>query len=351
MPCLHAPVVATRVPSMSMVAASKKARGCSAQTRSRVSLMTSSRVSMWSRREAAAEVAGGGGVGDAAGAQGVEEDLVVAAQFDVLEAGAVAQGVVGDVEDVVGLVVGQVELEQVQALVDGVDEAELAGQGVDGADAAVGDAAGAVGDLVVDVGGGEHGSGAAAEVGFVEAAFDAALAVGQPPSYDGIHSKSLVGPGVRERVHLLKPRKTPRDFEFFANFPPAGPRRTMLVQGLASHRHDGKRVWELSLQEPVDLVSPPGLRRRLKKPSRSREAYIQRREVHERELRKYGQLAEKRAFTSLSKTFQSPKFSCLWRDGFLDSEKLDIRKQGIICDIDIWNNEEEQAEAFFEVKA
>ena len=46
--------------------------------------------------EAAAEVAGGGRVGDAAGAEGVEEDLVVAAQFEVLQAGAVAQGVVGE---------------------------------------------------------------------------------------------------------------------------------------------------------------------------------------------------------------------------------------------------------------
>ena len=91
----------------------------------------------------------------------------------------------------VGFVVGQMELEQVQAAVDGVDEAELAGQGVDGADAAVADAAGAVGDLVVDVAGGEHGLVAAAQVGLVEAAFDPALAVGQLPAYLGVHSKSL----------------------------------------------------------------------------------------------------------------------------------------------------------------
>ena len=43
------------------------------------------------RGKAATEVAGRGGIGDAAGAQGVEEDLVVAAQFEVLQAGAVAQ--------------------------------------------------------------------------------------------------------------------------------------------------------------------------------------------------------------------------------------------------------------------
>ena len=151
--------------------------------------------------EAAAEVAGGGRVGDAAGAQGVEEDFVVAAQFEVLQAGAVAQGVVGEVEDVVGLVVGQVDLEQVQAVVDGVDEAELAGQGVDGADAAVADAAGAVGDLVVDVAGGEHRLAAAAQVGLVEAALDAALAVGQLLAYLSFHSKSLLVTGVMRRCH------------------------------------------------------------------------------------------------------------------------------------------------------
>ena len=137
---------------------------------------------MWAGCEAAAEVAGGSRVGDAAGAEGVEEVLVVAAEFHVLQAGAVTEGVVGDVEDVVGLVVGQVHLEEVQALVDGVNESELAGQGVEGADTAVADGAGPSGDLVMDVGGGEQRSGAAAEVRFVESALDAALAVIQPPS-------------------------------------------------------------------------------------------------------------------------------------------------------------------------
>ena len=149
--------------------------------------------------EAAAEVAGRGRVGNAAGAEGVEEDFVVAAQFDVLQAGAVAQGVVGEVEHVIGLVVGQVDLEQVQAAVDGVDEAELAGQQVDGADAAVADAAAALGDFVVDVAGGEHGLGTAAQVALVEAVLDAALAAGQFLSYAGVHSKSLRSSGAEER--------------------------------------------------------------------------------------------------------------------------------------------------------
>ncbi len=131
------------------------------------------------RREAAAEVAGRGRVGDTAGAQRVEEHLVVAAQLDVLQTGALAQGVGGEVEDVVRLVKRQMDLEQVQALVDGVDQADLPGQGVDGADAAVGDAAAAVGDLVMDVGRRELRPVAIPELGLVQAAVDAALAVGE----------------------------------------------------------------------------------------------------------------------------------------------------------------------------
>ena len=56
-------------------------------------------------REAPTEVAGRGGVGNASRAQGVEKVFVGAAEFDVLQTGAVAEGVVGEVEDVVGFVV------------------------------------------------------------------------------------------------------------------------------------------------------------------------------------------------------------------------------------------------------
>ena len=54
--------------------------------------------------EAAAEVPGGGRVGDALGPEGVEVDLVVAPDFEVLQAAAAGQEVVGDVQDVVALV-------------------------------------------------------------------------------------------------------------------------------------------------------------------------------------------------------------------------------------------------------
>ena len=124
---------------------------------------------------------GGGRVGDATGAQGVEEDFVIATEFDVLQTTAVAQGVVGEVEEVIGLVEGQVDLEQLQAVVDGIDQADRAGQRMDSADPAVGGAAGAVSDLVMHVPRGEHRLAAAAELSFVQPPLDAALAIVQLP--------------------------------------------------------------------------------------------------------------------------------------------------------------------------
>ena len=51
---------------------------------------------------------------------------------------------------------GRCRLSRWRSSVDVVDQAELPGQEVDGADAAGGDGPGPIGDLVVDVGGGHH---------------------------------------------------------------------------------------------------------------------------------------------------------------------------------------------------
>ena len=63
-------------------------------------------------------------------AQGVEEDFIVAEEFQVLQARAAAQGQIGQGEHVVGFVVGEVDLQQLQTLVHGVDEAEPTGEGM-----------------------------------------------------------------------------------------------------------------------------------------------------------------------------------------------------------------------------
>jgi hypothetical protein len=82
---------------------------------------------------------------------------------------------------VIGLVVGQVDAEKVESVVNGFGEAELLYQSMDDTDAAVVDAVNAVGGFIVDVGGGEQGSATAAEVRFVKSSLDATLAVFQPP--------------------------------------------------------------------------------------------------------------------------------------------------------------------------
>jgi hypothetical protein len=56
---------------------------------------------------------------------------------------------------------------------------------VDDPDAAAADAAGAFGDVVLDVAGGKQGTVAALEVPLIQAALDTALAVGQLPAYLG----------------------------------------------------------------------------------------------------------------------------------------------------------------------
>jgi hypothetical protein len=182
--------------------------------------------------EAAAEVARSGRVGETAGAESVEEVGVGAAEFEVLQAGAVAQGVVGQSEDMVGFVVGQVKLQQAQAVVDAVDEAELAGEDVEGTDAAVGDAADAVGDFVMDVAGGEHRSGATAEIGLVQAALDPARAAVLLLVYPWVHLKTLVTGVFGKRLTLQTPQEC-RGFSTFSAISHRQGPRDSLIQGLA----------------------------------------------------------------------------------------------------------------------
>ena len=106
--------------------------------------------------EAAAEVSGGGGVGDTLGAQGIEIDLIVASQFEVFDSFASGEDVEGDVQDMVGFVIGQMPLEQNKVGVDVFDQSGVASQQEHGADAAGTEALDAIGQFVVDVAGGHH---------------------------------------------------------------------------------------------------------------------------------------------------------------------------------------------------
>ena len=77
--------------------------------------------------EPPAEIAGGGGIGNPLGPQGIEVDLVVTSQFEMLELVSSGQDVEGDVQHVIGLMVRQVTLEEMEPAVDVVNQSALAG--------------------------------------------------------------------------------------------------------------------------------------------------------------------------------------------------------------------------------
>ena len=169
--------------------------------------------------EAAAEVAGGGRVGNPLGAQGVEEDLVVASQFDVFQPSAVAQGVVGQVQHVIRLVIGHVDFQQVQAAVDGVDQSDLLCQPMHQADAAGANAADFVGQFDANVRRCKHRL-SLVDALAIQSPLDASLGLPQTFRYTVFHSKSslLRGLGLRCTCPLY-PQKQGRFRVFLCNQP------------------------------------------------------------------------------------------------------------------------------------
>jgi hypothetical protein len=113
------------------------------------------------------------------------------------------------------------EFEQMQSFIDRLDESNFLDQGVNGSDAAVDESTSAVGDFVVNVGGGVHRPLHSPKVMLVEPPLDASLAVGQLGSYLGTHSKSSGARDEWDCSHPQLPRKTPKDFELFYKSSPA----------------------------------------------------------------------------------------------------------------------------------
>jgi hypothetical protein len=85
--------------------------------------------------KATGEVAAGCRVRNALGAQPVKEGFIIAAKFDVLQPHSIEQRVVGQIQNVVALVIGKVFLEQMQARVDLLAQPKLVDHQMDRADA------------------------------------------------------------------------------------------------------------------------------------------------------------------------------------------------------------------------
>ena len=116
------------------------------------------------------------------------------------------------------------------------------------------------------------------------------------------------------------------------------------------HHHETS-VWELTLTEPEDLITPPGLSRRQRKTSPERRSFEHRREIQQRDLTTPGRNAEMLAVKILRQDFVEPNYMCLWRDQFLDSERIEIREMGIIADVDVWDAIANAPKQFVEIKA
>ncbi len=86
------------------------------------------------RVEAAAEIASGGRIGDALGANRVREDLILTTQFEILQTRAATQDVVGNGQHMIGFVIVQVQFRQWHALVNDLDQPQTADQHVNGSE-------------------------------------------------------------------------------------------------------------------------------------------------------------------------------------------------------------------------
>ena len=98
------------------------------------------------------------GSGEAVGPQGVEEHSVIAPQLDVVERVAPAEDVVCDIQHVVGLIIGLMDLEHRDRRVDACRQPDLLHQTMDGANAAAGDGLRLLREFVADIGTREHGA-------------------------------------------------------------------------------------------------------------------------------------------------------------------------------------------------
>ena len=112
----------------------------------------------------------------------VEIHFIASAQFNVIQTRAVAQRVEREVQHMIAFVIGQMDLQQPQPLIDGFGQFQSADEQEHRADAAVGHASRAVRQIVLDVSGPKHGLIAAGVMTLVQSQFDAVLASGEFPS-------------------------------------------------------------------------------------------------------------------------------------------------------------------------
>ncbi len=139
--------------------------------------------------EATSEVSSRGRVRNPLGSQTVEEVLILAAQLDVFQSLTADQDVIGQVQDVVALVIRQVDFEQMQVPVQVLHQSQALHHQMEGADTAAVDALNARGHFVNNVAGFEHRSRLVFPVLRCQPVLDSLLAVPQNLGVGSVHSK------------------------------------------------------------------------------------------------------------------------------------------------------------------
>src|SRR5258708_243969 len=119
----------------------------------------------------------------------------------------------------IGFVIRQVDLQEMQTPVDSFYHSQTLDHSMDGADAAHIDATRPVGEFVMDIAGRQHRLLKAAQVKPINPSFDPPLAVSQLLVYGGVHSKSLLLVGERKLLPSLKHRKRREISSFFHEIP------------------------------------------------------------------------------------------------------------------------------------
>ena len=127
--------------------------------------------------ESTTEISRGGWIGDPLRTQRVEIGFVVAFQLKIFQTPPVTQRVVGDVEHVIGFVIGEMEMQQFDVSIDRLDQPALPSERMHQPDAAVTDCVCTIGEFELNVARPKHGL--VAFLGFVFDPFlNASLAFG-----------------------------------------------------------------------------------------------------------------------------------------------------------------------------
>ena len=122
----------------------------------------------------------------------IEIDLVVAQQLEVLKPMAPGHDIEGNIQDMIGLVVGKMAFQKMETSVDVGDQSGPAGDQEHGPDTPGGESLNPIGQFVLDVVGGDHGTFPLGTGTILDTAENSSLALPQFVEDIGIHSKASV---------------------------------------------------------------------------------------------------------------------------------------------------------------